>query len=584
VSATTTRTRRGACVVTAALLVLAAGSADARPLGIAAPATATSVIKFANVEYKVVGGVHLKLDIYVPQGPGMTGPFPGMLMIHSGGWADGSKADLKSYPKQFVNRGFVAYVMNFRQSCDPADPPPNTPVETCGYLFPTQLEDIQDSLVWVRENAPLHPEWKTMPDRVFAWGTSSGANLAANLATGWNLTGGAEGTVGWDKPDAVISDSGAMDLFAGEGSFGQPGRIAQYLGCSPYSDPPTCTDPDIAKKISPLYNLTADDPPMFLMQGTQDPILPIEDHAIPMYNAMLALGIPAELYEVVGNCHGAAECGALDPQLVPNTATWMHDTLGPFPPLVSIQSGPDGTTQLGQATLTFTADAGVTVKCSLDGAQPATCTSPVHLTDLGPGQHSFGVEGFQGTGAGDPSIYYWTVDPVDVTAADFAFTPAVATGVTKGAVVQWTNLGPGTHTVTDTTGMGLFDSGPLGVGATFHQVFLGAGVYSYASTLDPGMTGQVKLGVTVTPQNVAVLVPVTIQWAGDTAPAGVAFDVQIKRPGSSQWSDWMTGQAASQGTFTPDVAGTYNFRGRTRSLSNGAATGWSAATKLTVTG
>jgi hypothetical protein len=64
----------------------------------------------------------------------------------------------------------------------------------------------------------------------------------------------------------------------------------------------------------------------------------------------------------------------------------------------------------------------------------------------------------------------------------------------------------------------------------------------------------------------------------------VAFDVQVKRPGSSQWSDWMTGQTASQGTFTPDVAGTYTFRGRTRSLSNGAATGWSAATKLTVTG
>ena len=138
-SATTTSIRRGCCVLSAALLVLAAGTADARPMGAAAPAAATSVVKFSNVEYKVVGGVHLKLDIYVPQGTGMTGPFPGMLMIHSGGWADGSKADLKSYPKQFVNKGFVAYVMNFRQSCDPANPPPNTPVETCGYLFPTQL-------------------------------------------------------------------------------------------------------------------------------------------------------------------------------------------------------------------------------------------------------------------------------------------------------------------------------------------------------------------------------------------------------------------------------------------------------------
>jgi acetyl esterase/lipase/plastocyanin len=547
------------------------------------PAAAASVTKFSNIEYKDVGGVHLKLDIFVPQGSGMTGPFPAMLMIHSGGWSDGSKADLKNYPKQFVTKGFVAYVMNFRQSCDPANPPPNTPVETCGYQFPTQLEDIRDSLTWVRENAPLHPEWKTMPDRVFAWGTSSGANLAGSLGTGWNLTGGPDGTPGWDKPDAVISYSGAMDLFAGSGSFGQPGRIAQYLGCSPYSDPPTCTDPDIAKKISPLYNLTADDPPMFLMQGTEDPILPIEDHAIPMHDALQNLGIPSELYEVVGNCHGANECGQLDPTLTPNTAAWMHETLGPFPPTVSIQSGPNVTTQLGQATFTFTADPGVTVRCSLDGARPQPCSSPIHYTGLGSGQHSFAVEGFKGTGAGDPSIYYWTVDPLDIGAADFSFTPAIAAGVTKGSVVQWTNNGPSLHTVTDSSGMALFDSGPMNPGATFQWVFLGAGVYAYASTLDPGMTGQVKLGVSVTPSAVVLPNPATIQWAADTAPSGLVYDVQIKLPGSSQWTDWMTGQTASQGTFVPGQAGTYNFRGRTRSTVNGASSGWSAASKLTVT-
>jgi plastocyanin len=261
----------------------------------------------------------------------------------------------------------------------------------------------------------------------------------------------------------------------------------------------------------------------------------------------------------------------------------MHQTLGPYPPTVSIQTAPSATTQLGQATFTFTAAGGVTFKCKLDGAKPPVpCASPMHYANLGPGQHSFAVEGTDATGPGDPSTYYWTVDPLDISAADFSFTPSVAAGVTKGSVEEWTNGGPASHTITDTSGMGLFDSGPLPAGATFHWVFLGAGVYDYASTLDAGMTGQVKLGVTVTPQAVVQLDPVTIQWAGDTAPSGLQYDVQMKVPGSSQWANWMTGQTAFRATFVPDLVGTYSFRGRTKSTVNGQAAGWSSLSKLTV--
>src|SRR5438067_2657138 len=37
--------------------------------------------------------LQLKLDVYVPQGPGMSGPWPAIVMLHGGGWGDGTRND-----------------------------------------------------------------------------------------------------------------------------------------------------------------------------------------------------------------------------------------------------------------------------------------------------------------------------------------------------------------------------------------------------------------------------------------------------------------------------------------------------------
>ena len=64
------------------------------------------------------------------------------------------------------------------------------------------------------------------------------------------------------------------------------------------------------------------------------------------------------------------------------------------------------------------------------------------------------------------------------------------------------------------------------------------------------------------------------------APAGSAFDVQVKVPGSASFTDWRTGVTSLQGTFAPSDPqwagpGTYSFRSRLRQVSTGAASGYS---------
>ena len=63
---------------------------------------------------------------------------------------------------------------------------------------------------------------------------------------------------------------------------------------------------------------------------------------------------------------------------------------------------------------------------------------------------------------------------MDVSVADFAFTPSNAKQF-LGGVVRWNFAGPSVHTVTDATGMGLFDSGPVSPGGTLVFPFPAAG-------------------------------------------------------------------------------------------------------------
>jgi plastocyanin len=189
------------------------------------------------------------------------------------------------------------------------------------------------------------------------------------------------------------------------------------------------------------------------------------------------------------------------------------------------------------------------------------------------------LAGFQAMGADPYFIAPTATTPVSIT--NTAFVPALVT-VAQGTGVQWTNNGNTPHTVTDQSGLALFDSGSLPPGAVYTQFYLAAGAYNYKCTIH-GFTGTVKVPTLASPGTGQQSTVFTVTWAADRAPTGFAFDVQIQRPGSSQWTTWQSAQTLNSATFTPDSGtGTYKFRARYRSSTSSKASKWSGPASIRV--
>ena len=71
-----------------------------------------------------------------------------------------------------------------------------------------------------------------------------------------------------------------------------------------------------------------------------------------------------------------------------------------------------------------------------------------------------------------------------VSIQNMAFTPDTLR-IKTGTTVTWSNMDGVTHTVTSLSG--LFDSGNLGAGFTFHYTFSMAGTFAYHDVVHPTM-------------------------------------------------------------------------------------------------
>jgi Tol biopolymer transport system component len=79
------------------------------------------------------------------------------------------------------------------------------------------------------------------------------------------------------------------------------------------------------------------------------------------------------------------------------------------PPRVSI-GGPPSLSASHDATFTFNASEPAKFTCSLDDADPATCSSPKTYTALKPGRHTLTVEATDTAGNLGPTSYSWTIE------------------------------------------------------------------------------------------------------------------------------------------------------------------------------
>ena len=188
-------------------------------------------------------------------------------------------------------------------------------------------------------------------------------------------------------------------------------------------------------------------------------------------------------------------------------------------------------------------------------------------------------------GSTSPSIKVLVGPPpqVLVSVADFAFSPSIG-HIDQGASARWDFEGPSTHTVTDSSGLDRFDSGPQLPGAAFWVGFQAAGVYPYSCTIHPSMTGEIAVPMMATPRVGGLETEFHLQWAStEIVGSRFVYDVQIKRPTSGSFVDWRTSEKQARGTFiADDGAGSYSFRARLRRIATGRASMWSKPVTISV--
>ncbi|MCH8612050.1 alpha/beta hydrolase [Arsenicicoccus dermatophilus] len=283
---------RATTLVTSSLLVVTAcarsGGADPRTGTATSGATAATGSGSATSDGAVPGAVlrdvdyvgdrsrSHRLDLHLPSTPGVH---PLVVFVHGGAWQMGDKALLDGTGHSIgvehlrdvlLAQGYAVASVNYRLSSQAP--------------FPAQIHDVKAAIRHLRGEAS---RLRIDPERIAVMGESAGghlAQLAGLLGPTRTRTGGAdlEGSLG--RPGgssavkAVVAMYGVADLphlLADRTAAGCPpsdlGPETALLGV----DPSTPAGAARGTLASPLHHVHPGAPPMLLLHGRQDCVVPM---------------------------------------------------------------------------------------------------------------------------------------------------------------------------------------------------------------------------------------------------------------------------------------------------------------------
>ena len=262
------------------------------------------VIVESGVDYTSITHGKLAMDIVRPKA---KGSYPGIVMIHGGGFNSGQRDSYLPMAIRLAQNGYVAAAVSYRL----------TPM----FQFPIPLYDVKAAVRFLRGNASKYDINK---EHMGAIGVSAGATWAQFLAITRNVPQ-FEGT-GANKEqssavDCAISYFGRSDMRrAYEGSRNAPTVLPLLFG----------GDRDHAMEAhlrgSPLQWVTPDSAPILAIHGTRDQNVPFEQSVI-LIEKMRAAGVESELETIAEAGHGFK--GADDERAFTRTLDFLNRKLKP---------------------------------------------------------------------------------------------------------------------------------------------------------------------------------------------------------------------------------------------------------------
>ncbi len=244
-----------------------------------------------NIVYHIANNYQDRLDVYTPADA--VRPMPVVIVIHGGGWVEGTKEERVLEMMPYLQMGFAAVNVEYRLGRVS--------------LAPAAVEDCRCALHWVFANAK---KYNFDPERVVLQGGSAGGHLA--LMTGM-LTSAAgfdrecrapqddywkanPGTSNDPRVAAIVNWFGITDVLDELHGPNAKGYAVVWLGDQPNAD-------EIAKRASPINYVTSSVPPIITIHGDKDELVPYSQ-AVRLHKALDAARVPNQLYTVPGGNHG----------------------------------------------------------------------------------------------------------------------------------------------------------------------------------------------------------------------------------------------------------------------------------------
>jgi len=226
-----------------------------------------------------------KADLYLPDDMEPGKKYPGVVVIHGGGWTGGDKAAAReiNIATTLAGQGYVCMSINY-QLAKPGMP-----------TFPANIQEAKRAVRWLRKHAE---RLQLDAAHIGAIGGSAGGHLTALLA----VSGPECGLDPAEDAEFSCRIQAAVPLYPHCASTWQGGTPLQTYDNLPMFVKPHTEAPELWDSASPIKNISRDDPPMLLLHGTADKTTPLTQ-STTLRDAARAADVPCELIVVEGAAH-----------------------------------------------------------------------------------------------------------------------------------------------------------------------------------------------------------------------------------------------------------------------------------------
>ena len=275
---------------------------------------AAAPIDKKDIAYTNPNGKPVLLDLHVPDGPG---PFPAAILVHGGGFDEGSRStNPRPLFEPLANAGFAWFSIDYRMAPE--------------FRFPQAIEDLNIAIRWVKANASAY---RVDVSKIAIIGESAGGYLVNYAGTHETPDTGVAavvdfyGPVDYGKLAELRRDHPERFNMTSINRHASNGGGIHFFGAEKLDEAGLAK----LRSISPIAGVHKGMPPFLCIHGTKDDQVSYEQSPA-MCDAMHKVGAGCELIAIEGGGHGMGSWRTPEMQhWKPEMIAWLKKTLNVNP-------------------------------------------------------------------------------------------------------------------------------------------------------------------------------------------------------------------------------------------------------------